>query len=95
MENFQTYGPTWSKEISKLTKKEIVEMLAKKGEECEQLTEVLFDAGLQLDYLQNKFQETGTGNSVISRIEKVIYLRVKGMSSKHPRMEALVNPSTH
>lgn len=37
-------------------------------QENQQLRELLDEAKLQIEYLHKKFSETGTGNSVISRI---------------------------
>lgn len=37
-----------------------------------QLIEMLQEAKLQIEYLNEKFQETGTSNSVISRIERLL-----------------------
>lgn len=37
-----------------------------------QLVDTLADAKLQIEYLQEKFQETGTGNAVIARLERTL-----------------------
>lgn len=41
-------------------------------EEMQQFKDLLLDAKIQIEYLQDKFKETGSGNSVLSRIEKAI-----------------------
>lgn len=58
---------------------EIVAMLVRKDEriaaledENRRLKEVLQEALLQIEYMQQKFQPTGTGNSVISLIKTVL-----------------------
>jgi len=37
-----------------------------------ELLDILDEARLQIEYLQSKFKETGTGNSILSRINEVI-----------------------
>jgi hypothetical protein len=41
-------------------------------EENERLREGIRDAILQIDYLHGKFEETGTGNAIISRLETML-----------------------
>lgn len=41
-------------------------------EEITRLREVLSDAYLQIDYLHGRFQETGSGNAVLARINDVL-----------------------
>lgn len=38
----------------------------------DEMREMLEECKLQLEYLQNKFGETGTGNNVLSRLEKLL-----------------------
>ena len=38
----------------------------------QELETVLREARLQIEYLQEKFQETGTGNALLARIESVL-----------------------
>ena len=45
---------------------------ARKCKQCEELVEALSEAELQIEYLQQKFQETGSGNSVLGRIRTVL-----------------------
>ena len=47
-------------------------MLNEKTQQCEELAEALSEAALQIEYLQQKFQETGSGNSVLSKIRTVL-----------------------
>lgn len=42
------------------------------GDRVAELTEALHDARLQLEYLSEKFGETGTGNTVLARINSVL-----------------------
>lgn len=44
------------------------ELLAQRDE----LVELIHDAGSQIEYLHDKFSETGTGNNVISRIKSLL-----------------------
>ena len=38
----------------------------------DELVELIHDAGSQIEYLHDKFSETGTGNNVISRIKSLL-----------------------
>ena len=38
----------------------------------DELVELLHDAGIQIEYLHDKFSETGTGNNVLSRIKSLL-----------------------
>jgi hypothetical protein len=42
------------------------------------MLDALKDAKLQIEYLHEKFKETGTGNRILSRIENVIRLAEEG-----------------
>lgn len=38
----------------------------------DELVELIHDAGSQIEYLHDKFSETGTGNNVLSRIKSLL-----------------------
>ena len=40
--------------------------------EAERLREALRDASLQIEYLHEKFQETGTGNAVLAKLRTLL-----------------------
>jgi uncharacterized protein YllA (UPF0747 family) len=39
---------------------------------ADELADVIKEAILQIEYLHNKFQETGTGNAVLSRLKAAL-----------------------
>ena len=41
-------------------------------EENKRLRETLHESKLQIEYLQDKFQETGSGNAIISKINQIL-----------------------
>lgn len=41
-------------------------------QENEELREALTEASIQIEYLHEKFSETGSGNNILARIEKAL-----------------------
>lgn len=51
---------------------EAVDMIEQQAAEIERLRSVLVDASLQIQYLHEKFGETGSGNGVLAQISDVL-----------------------
>lgn len=51
---------------------EILAYINAQAGEIERLKGILLDARMQIEYLHDKFRETGTGNAMIARINMVL-----------------------
>ena len=61
----------YSKELDD-TKEESRQEIAEKEAEIERLKEVLRESKSQIEYLHQKFSETGTGNAVLAKIKSIL-----------------------